>query len=75
MRGLIAEVLGNKEYKPGEQVPESGIYKVEHDRKHRQAHQVTCIEGHKFPPCRDCGDHPRFSLVLGAVHVSHPTPM
>jgi hypothetical protein len=36
-------------YKPGDVVPESGIYRVTHDPKHAAAHQVTCIEGKKFP--------------------------
>ena len=56
-------------YKPGDVVPESGIYRVTHDPKHAAAHQVTCIEGKKFPPCKGC-DHPRFVLVKAAVHVN-----
>lgn len=55
-------------YKPGDVVPQSGIYDVTHDPKHAESHQVTCIEGERFPPCRGC-DHPRFHLAKSAVHV------
>jgi hypothetical protein len=54
-------------YKP-DTVPESGIYRVTHDRKHAAAHEVTCIQGRSFPPCKGC-DHPRFVLVRSATHV------
>jgi hypothetical protein len=56
-------------YKPGDIVPESGIYKVTHDPKHAAAHDVTCIEGRKFPPCKGC-DHPRFVLLRAAKHIA-----
>jgi hypothetical protein len=60
-------------YKPGDRVPQSGIYKVVHDPKHAQEHEVTCIEGEIFPPCNGCGQHPRFTLIRGAHHISkHP---
>jgi hypothetical protein len=55
-------------YKPGDTVPESGIYRVTHDPKHAAAHEVTCVEGKTFPPCKNC-DHPRFVLVRPATHV------
>jgi hypothetical protein len=55
-------------YKPGDIVPESGIYRVKHDPKHAAAHEVTCIEGKKFPPCKGC-DHPTFVLVKAAIHI------
>jgi len=62
------------EYKPGDIVPESGIYTVTHDRNHRQPHDVTCIKGKKLPPCSGCKEeHPRFVLKLAATHISdHP---
>jgi hypothetical protein len=56
-------------YKPGDEVPQSGIYKVVHDTQHSDEHEVTCVYGEKFPPCNHCGDHPRFSLVRAAIHV------
>lgn len=59
----------SKEYKPGETVPQSGIYHVTHD-SHSEAHEVTCVEGEKFPPCRSC-EHPKFKLVRTAQHIKH----
>lgn len=44
-------------YKPGDEVPNSGIYKVIHDPNHAKAHEVTAIVGEHFPPCNHCG-HP-----------------
>jgi hypothetical protein len=55
-------------YEPGQKVPMSGIYKVRHDPMHVQEHEVTCVAGKRFPPCRDCG-HPRFTLARAAKHV------
>ena len=56
-------------FKPGDTVEASGIYKVVHDRNHAQSHEVTCVFGHKFPPCNHCGSHPRFALVYAAQHI------
>jgi hypothetical protein len=55
-------------YKPGDTVPYSGIYRVTHDPAHTQEHEVTCIKGKTFPPCRGC-HHPRFVLVKAAHHI------
>ena len=33
------------QFKPGEAVPHSGIYRVIHDPEHAQEHEVTCIFG------------------------------
>jgi hypothetical protein len=57
-----------KEHKPGETVEDSGIYLVTHDKQHAENHEVTCVQGKKFPPCRGC-DHPRFILVAAAQHI------
>ena len=56
------------EYKPGQDVPASGIYRVTHDKNHAQEHEVTCVRGKRFPPCRGCA-HPRFQLVHAAHHI------
>lgn len=56
-------------FKPGETVQASGIYLVTHDKEHDTSHEVTCVYGHKFPPCNHCGAHPRFKLVRAAQHV------
>ena len=57
-------------YKPGEDVPTSGIYKVVHDTVHNEEHEVTAVAGEYFPPCNYCGKHPRFRLVHSAHHIS-----
>ncbi len=57
----------SEEFKPGDKVPKSGIYKVTHD-SHSVPHEVTCIIGKTFPPCNSC-DHPRFVLVRAAHHI------
>lgn len=59
-----------QEYKPGDVVPASGIYNVVHDPEHVESHQVTCIKGKIFPPCRGC-HHPRFTLAKAAHHIEN----
>ena len=58
------------EFKPGQKVPHSGIYKVIHDKQHSAEHEVTCVFNEPFPPCKGCGQHPRFVLVKAALHVN-----
>ena len=58
-----------KDYKPGDTVERSGIYRVTHDRNHAQEHEVTCVFGKRFPPCKGCGNHPRFRLMYAAQHI------
>jgi hypothetical protein len=61
-------------YKPGNTVPDSGIYKVNHDGRHASEHEVTCVKGEPFPPCRNCGHGITYSLVRAAHHVKdHPS--
>ena len=57
-------------YKPGDEVPNSGIYKVIHHPNHAREHEVVAIVGEHFPPCHHCGHHPRFELVRAANHIS-----
>ena len=59
-----------EQYKPGDKVPHSGIYKVVHDGVHHDEHEVTAVVGEPFPPCNHCGHHPRFTLVRAAHHVT-----
>ena len=58
-----------EEFKPGEKVPQSGIYRVIHDNAHAEPHEVTCVTGEPFPPCNSCG-HPKFVLVRAAHHIT-----
>ena len=57
-------------YRPGQEVPQSGIYKVVHDPVHQQEHEVTAVIGEHFPPCNHCGNHPRFTLMRAAHHIN-----
>ena len=56
------------QFRPGDAVPHSGIYRVVHDPIHAQEHEVTCLFGKRFPPWRGCGQ-PRFVLVRAARYV------
>jgi hypothetical protein len=49
-------------YRPGDEILASGIYQVTHDLPHAGPHEVICIQGKVFPPCRGC-DHPRFTFL------------
>ena len=57
-----------QEFKSGEIVPQSGIYRITHDPSHMEAHEVTAIKGRRFPTCRHCKGV-RFELVRGARHI------
>ncbi len=56
-------------FKPGDEVPKSGIYKVTHGADHADEHEVTCLKGEQFPACHGCGHHARFVLLRSAHHV------
>ena len=62
--------MADEEYKPGDKVAKSGIYRVVHDR-HHDPHEVTVVAGRQFPPCNHCGQHPRFILVRAAWHIDN----
>jgi hypothetical protein len=59
------------EFKPGDKVKQSGIYRVVHDTYHTQEHEVTCVFGKPFPPCNHCGHHVRFVLERSAQHIEN----
>lgn len=63
--------MATEVFKPGDKVPQSGIYKVIHDYKHKEEHEVTAVLGEHFPPCNQCGDHPRFVLQRAAHHIKN----
>ncbi len=63
-------LVSDRQYKPGEVVPTSGIYEVVHDKRHTQDHEITAVRGEKFPPCNGCGQHPRFKLRRAAHHIT-----
>ena len=55
-------VLEPESYKPGERVPFSGIYRIDH-APHRMMHHATLTEGMRFPLCKTCRDAVRFTPV------------
>jgi len=58
-----------QEFRPGQIVPESGIYRIAHDQQHADMpHEVTVIKGRRFPTCRHCKGI-SFELVRSAHHV------
>lgn len=56
-------------FSPGQSVEASGVYIVLHDRNHAVSHDVTCVRGKPFPPCRGCGRHVRFRAKCLARHI------
>ena len=58
-------------FKPGDTVDASGIYTVIHDHNHHQPHDVTCVYGKTFPPCRGCGRGVEFRAKYLAEHISN----
>ena len=58
-----------QEFRPGEIVPQSGIYTITNDPAHADTpHDVTVIKGRRFPTCRHCKGI-RFELGHAARHV------
>lgn len=57
-------------HRPGERVPVSGIYAVNHSKFHLNAHrEVTCVKGEPFPPCHGCGSGITYTLVRETIHA------
>ncbi len=56
-------------FRPGEVVPESGVYTVVHDG-HRERHPATIFQGGRFPQCARCGNAVRFVLSRPAALIS-----
>lgn len=53
---------GSRKFRPGDLVPEHGIYSVEH-ASHGLFHQATLAKDALFPRCRTCGSAVRFRLL------------
>ncbi len=62
--------MAEQVFRPGEQVSESGIYRVSHI-EHRPEHEVTLFEGEEFPSCVRCGKGVRFQLERSANAIQH----
>src|SRR3569623_1634821 len=54
--------IGKEMFKTGQNVPESGIYRVVH-AEHRLPHEVTLLRGEAFPRCAKCADQVEFEPV------------
>lgn len=60
--------MPEKMYRPGEPVPQTGVYRVAHEG-HRSEHEATLLNGGQFPQCTRCGDRVRFSLIRAAAPI------
>ncbi|MBV9085939.1 MAG: hypothetical protein JOY79_00520 [Acidobacteriaceae bacterium] len=58
-----------RDFRPGEAVPLSGIYVAHHER-HRLSHQVTLLDELPFPTCSTCGQEVRFELLYAAPNLA-----
>ena len=56
------------EYKPGDVVPQSGVYRFVHDPGHAGPEHINAVKGELFPICSHCRDG-RLSLVDSAFDV------
>ena len=52
-------------FRTGEVIKESGIYRVHHG-SHRLPHEVTVLQGQRFPRCAKCDDAVMFELIQAA---------
>ena len=61
------------EYKPGDVVPKSGVYRFVHDPDHAHApaepEEINAVQGELFPTCRHCRDG-RAKIVDNAFNVA-----
>ena len=67
---MVAPGLTQPELMPGDQAPESGIYRVVHDG-HRSPHPVCVIKGDVFPSCRHCRQRVRYEKWMDAEYLTH----
>lgn len=51
---------------PGDGVPTSGVYRVEHD-SHRLMHEATLLADTLFPRCKRCKGAVRFRLIRSVL--------
>ena len=62
--------IESQAYKPGDEVPTSGIYKVTHDPPHAEEHEIIGVRKKIFPRCKVC-KNPQFVLVHAAHHIEN----
>jgi hypothetical protein len=61
--------MAEQDFKPGENVPKSGLYVVVH-ANHRADHEATLFQGEQFPACTHCEEAVRFRLLRGATPIT-----
>ncbi|HLJ87146.1 MAG TPA: hypothetical protein VKZ53_10005 [Candidatus Angelobacter sp.] len=61
----VKRMLAERTYHPGEQVPQTGLYRVFH-YQHRMPHDVLIDQGRSFPTCDKCGSRVAFQLSANA---------
>jgi hypothetical protein len=62
--------MAEQVFKPGESVPQSGLYLVKHAH-HRADHEATLFQGEQFPACAQCEAAVRFKLLRGATPIGN----
>ena len=60
--------MAEKEFRPGDGIPDSGVYLVVH-QEHRPTHEATLVAGKPFPVCARCGNAVRFQLLRTACSI------
>ena len=55
-------------YRPGERIPQTGIYELIHASGN--INTVVLVRDEEFPTCRECGTQVRFRLVKAAPHIT-----
>lgn len=63
------KAITQQQRKPGDVVPESGIYAVLHSRCTSEVREATFVTGQQLPPCRICGARVRFQLKQAIPHI------
>lgn len=64
--------MAEQEFRPGDDVPLSGIYLVSH-QAHREAHEAVVLQRGVFPNCRECGARVRYRLLRSAAPLDADT--
>lgn len=64
--------MAEHEFRPGDDVPRSGIYLVTHNQ-HRAQHEAVvlkdALKGALFPACKACGHAVRYRMVKSAASI------
>jgi hypothetical protein len=70
---LLSKIMSvQKSHRPGETVPETGVYVAVHDA-HRPTHEVILRKGDVFPNCAQCGNAVRFEAATGEAKAAGQT--